>query len=145
VTGATREVLTDDAGLYDAEGLPPGPYRVQVESAGFNQRSEQIQLEVGQQMMLDQPLQMGKQAETVSVSISPEVLKTADSSVGEVVDRRSVEQLPLNGRQLIDLVTTVPGAHQGSGAQQGNANPLYWHQRGAAECKLLSAGWRHQH
>ena len=39
---------------------------------------------------------------------------------------KSVEQLPLNGRQLIDLVTTVPGAHQGSGAQQGNANPLYW-------------------
>jgi hypothetical protein len=71
VTGATREVLTDGAGLYDAEGLPPGPYRVEVVSAGFNQRSEEIQLEVGQQMMLDQPLQVGKQAETVSVSIAP--------------------------------------------------------------------------
>jgi hypothetical protein len=126
VTGATREVLSDSAGLYDAEGLPPGPYRVQVDSPGFNQRTEQIQLEVGQQMTLDQPLQLGKKAETISVSIAPEVLKTADASVGEVVDRKSVEQLPLNGRQLIDLVTTVPGAHQGSGAQQGNANPLYW-------------------
>ena len=50
VTGATREVLTDGAGLYDAEGLPPGPYRVQVDSSGFNQRSQLIQLEVGQQM-----------------------------------------------------------------------------------------------
>ena len=126
VTGATREVLSDSAGLYDAEGLPPGPYRVQVDSPGFNQRTEQIQLEVGQQMTLDQPLQLGKKAETISVSVAPEVLKTADASVGEVVDRKSVEQLPLNGRQLIDLVTTVPGAHQGSGAQQGNANPLYW-------------------
>ena len=87
VTGATREVLSDSAGLYDAEGLPPGPYRVQVDSPGFNQRTEQIQLEVGQQMTLDQPLQLGKKAETISVSVAPEVLKTADASVGEVVDR----------------------------------------------------------
>ena len=118
VTGATREVLTDGAGLYDAEGLAPGPYTVQVDSTGFNQRSQLIQLEVGQQMTLDQRLQLGKQAQTISVSELPQVLKTEDASVGEVVDRRSVQQLPLNGRQLIDLVTTVSGAHQGSGAQQ---------------------------
>jgi hypothetical protein len=126
VTGAARELLTDSAGLYDAEGLPPGSYQVEVTRDGFNPRTEQIQLEVGQQMTLDAPLQVGKHAETIAVSGAPELLKTADASVGEVVDRRSVQQLPLNGRQLIDLVTLVPGAHQSMGAQQGNVNPLYW-------------------
>ena len=154
VTGATREVLTDGAGLYDAEGLAPGPYTVQVASTGFNQRSQLIQLEVGQQMTLDQRLQLGKQAETISVSELPEVLKTADASVGEVVDRRSVQQLPLNGRQLIDLVTTVPGAHQGSGAQQGQCQSAvlaaraalrHQHRRRPPQRQLLSPGRRHQH
>lgn len=126
VTGATRELRTDNAGLYAAEGLVPGAYQVEVSSPGFGNRTEQVQLEVGQQMTLDQPLQIGKQAQTISVVGAPELLKTQDASVGETVDRRSVEQLPLNGRQLIDLVTTVPGAHQGSGAQTGSANPLYW-------------------
>jgi hypothetical protein len=54
------------------------------------------------------------------------VLRTNDSSVGEVVERRSVQNLPLNGRMPIDLVLTVPGAHESHGAQAGDMNPLYW-------------------
>ena len=46
--------------------------------------------------------------------------------VGEVVEPVSIKELPLNGRMLIDLVLTVPGAHEGHGAQTGNMNPLYW-------------------
>src|SRR6202020_3438774 len=57
---------------------------------------------------------------------SGELLKTQDASVGEVVDQRSVDSLPLNGRMLIDLVLTVPGAHISHGAQTGDMNPLYW-------------------
>jgi len=53
-------------------------------------------------------------------------LKTNDASVGEVVETRSVRELPLNGRMLIDLVLTVPGAHLSHGAQSGDMNPLYW-------------------
>ena len=55
-----------------------------------------------------------------------ELLKTADASVGEVVDQRAVAQLPLNGRMLVDLMLTVPGAHLSHGAQTGDMNPLYW-------------------
>jgi hypothetical protein len=43
-----------------------------------------------------------------------------------VVDRRSVQQLPLNGRMLVDLMLTVPGAHASMGAQEGDTNALYW-------------------
>ena len=47
-------------------------------------------------------------------------------AVGEVVEPKSIQELPLNGRMLIDLVLTVPGAHVGFGAQTGETNPLYW-------------------
>ncbi|MDX6460091.1 MAG: hypothetical protein QOE55_3788, partial [Acidobacteriaceae bacterium] len=125
-TGAVRELTADAAGLYVAEGLQPGAYTVEISSEGFASTTSSIQLEVGQDMTLDKRLGVGKQAETVIVKYAPELLKTTDVSVGEVVDQRSVEQLPLNGRQLIDLVMTVPGAHQSMGAQSGDANPLYW-------------------
>src|SRR3984893_11800967 len=125
-TGAVRELTADAAGMYLAEGLQPGAYTVEISSEGFASSTSSIQLEVEQDMTLDKRLAVGKQAETVVVRYAPELLKTTDVSVGETVDQRSVEQLPLNGRQLIDLVTTVPGAHQSMGAQEGDANPLYW-------------------
>ena len=46
--------------------------------------------------------------------------------MGEVVEPKSIQELPLNGRMLVDLVLTVPGAHVGFGAQTGETNPLYW-------------------
>ena len=54
------------------------------------------------------------------------MLHTTDASVGEVIEPKSIRELPLNGRMLIDLVLTVPGAHEGFGAQTGSTNPLYW-------------------
>jgi len=54
------------------------------------------------------------------------VLRTTYASVGEVVEPTSIRNLPLNGRMLIDLVLTVPGAHERHGAQTGNMSPLYW-------------------
>ena len=125
-TGAVRDLQADAAGSYVADGLQPGEYQVKFDSPGFATVEESIQLEVGQQMVLDKTLAVGGESQTVIVRYLPELLKTTDASIGEVVDQHSVQQLPLNGRQLIDLVTTVPGAHQSMGAQQGNANPLYW-------------------
>ena len=54
------------------------------------------------------------------------VLHTTDASIGEVIEPASIQNLPLNGRMLIDLVLTVPGAHVSHGAQAGDMNPLYW-------------------
>lgn len=124
--GAVRNVVTDSAGLYVASGLQPGGYEVEIERSGFAQARQTLQLEVGQRATLDVPLAIGPVSEAVNVSMSGELLRTADATVGAVVDRNSVQQLPLNGRQLIDLVATVPGAHVSMGAQEGNVNPLYW-------------------
>jgi hypothetical protein len=125
-TGAAREVVSNATGLYEIAGLQPGAYSLTVESQGFAQLKENIDLEVGQQATLDIDLRVNKDSQTVTVAASGELLKTQDASVGEVVDQRSVDSLPLNGRMLIDLVLTVPGAHLSHGAAAGDMNPLYW-------------------
>ena len=109
-TGAAREVVSNSTGLYEIAGLQPGAYSLKVDSQGFAQSEENIDLEVGQQATLDVVLHVNKESQTVTVSASGELLKTQDASVGEVVDQHSVDSLPLNGRMLIDLVLTVPGA-----------------------------------
>lgn len=125
-TGAAREVVSNATGLYEIAGLQPGSYTLTVDSQGFAKTQENIVLEVGQQATLDIALRINKESQTVLVNASGELLKTQDASVGEVVDQRSVDSLPLNGRMLIDLVLTVPGAHISHGAATGDMNPLYW-------------------
>jgi Carboxypeptidase regulatory-like domain len=125
-TGAQREVVSNGTGLYEIAGLQPGTYALTVDSHGFAQAKQNIVLEVGQQATLDVELRLSKDAQSVTVAASGELLKTQDASVGEVVDQRSVDSLPLNGRMLIDLVLTVPGAHISHGAATGDMNPLYW-------------------
>jgi hypothetical protein len=125
-TGATRSVLSDAAGLYLLPDLDPGAYTITVEASGLAPFSRELVLEVGQKAALDASLSVGQQHETLSVHDSEALLKTQDASLGEVVEPRSVQNLPLDGRLLIDLVLTVPGAHIGHGAQTGDMNPLYW-------------------
>jgi hypothetical protein len=125
-TGASREVISNATGLYEIAGLQPGSYTLTADSHGFAQTQESIVLEVGQQATLDIAMSVTRESQTVLVNASGELLKTQDASVGEVVDQRSVDSLPLNGRMLIDLVLTVPGAHLSHGAATGDMNPLYW-------------------
>ena len=125
-TGATREVVSNATGLYEIAGLQPGPYTLVVASAGFKETTQPVELEVGQQATLDLQLGIVGDKQTVTVEASTELLKTQDASVGEVVDQRAVDSLPLNGRMLIDLVSTVPGAHVSHGASTGDMSSLYW-------------------
>jgi hypothetical protein len=125
-TGTAREVVSNGTGLYEIAGLQPGSYKLDVDSAGFKHATQNIDLEVGQQATIDVELGVGTDKQTVMVEASGELLKTQDASVGEVVDQRSVDSLPLNGRMLIDLVLTVPGAHVSHGASTGDMSPLYW-------------------
>ena len=125
-TGAEREVVSNATGLYEIAGLQPGAYGLAVDSSGFKQATQTIELEVGQQATLDLQLSLGSDTQNVTVQAHEELLKTQDASVGEVVDQRSVDSLPLNGRMLIDLILTVPGAHISHGASVGDMSSLYW-------------------
>jgi hypothetical protein len=125
-TGAARSVLSNSEGLFDVVNLPPGPYSVEADAPGFAATSVNVTLEVNQHMGLDLKMEVSQHRESIAVTAAAETLKTQDATLGEVVEPKSIQDLPLNGRMLLDLALTVPGAHQGHGAQTGNMNPLYW-------------------
>lgn len=126
-TGASRSAVTNDSGSFQITGLLPGAYKVTVQANGFATLTQKVTLEVGQSMTLDLVLRVASVNTVVEVAADPNsVLRTTDASVGEVVEPAAVQNLPLNGRMLIDLVLTVPGAHEGHGAQTGDMSPLYW-------------------
>ena len=125
-TGAIRVLTTNDRGLFSAPALPPDDYELTTESTGFAPVMRPLHLEVGEKLAIEIGLKVGAVKEGVQVNAAADLLRTTDASVGEVVERQSVQELPLNGRMLIDLVLTVPGTHVGFGAQTGETNPLYW-------------------
>ncbi|HWT88620.1 MAG TPA: carboxypeptidase-like regulatory domain-containing protein, partial [Candidatus Angelobacter sp.] len=125
-TLAVRRITTNNDGHFEAPALLPDEYEIKTEASGFAPTVEKVRLEVGQRMDIEIKLSLGSLKVDVTVSAAGETLHTTDASVGEVVEPKSIRELPLNGRMLIDLVLTVPGAHVGFGAQTGATNPLYW-------------------
>ncbi len=125
-TNVVRRAVTDENGTFQLTGLLPGDYELRVENTGFNPNVRALRLEVGQQLALSVSLKLSSVENTVEVTSATEVLRKTDTTVGEVVEPIAIQQLPLNGRMLIDLVLTVPGAHGSHGAQTGDMNPLYW-------------------
>src|SRR4051812_9831271 len=125
-TGATRSVVTNESGAFYAPALSPDDYNVTTSASGFAPVEQILHVEVGQKLALEIALKIGAVKEGVDVNAATDILRTTDASVGEVVEPKSIQELPLNGRMLIDLVLTVPGAHVGFGAQTGQSNPLYW-------------------
>src|SRR5258708_1129679 len=125
-TGLVRSVTTNSGGDFEVPGLSPDEYTIDVSATGFSSIKQQVRLEVGQEMRLNLPLSVGEKLESVNVLGRAEALKTSDASLGEVVETKSIDELPLNGRMLLDLALTVPGAHHSHGAQAGDMNPLYW-------------------
>ena len=126
-TQASRQVNTDDQGEFQISGLLPGEYTLTVEAKGFAELTQTVNVEVGQQLSLGLvELKVSSVTAVINVTSEAAVLRTSDASVGEVVESKSVSNLPLNGRMLIDLVLTVPGAHVSHGAQAGDMSPLYW-------------------
>src|ERR1043165_1444197 len=126
-TRAVRQVTSNEQGLYQMTALLPEEYQLNVQAAGFSASTQTVHLEVGQQMTCDVTLQLTSLTGTVNIqSDNVNVWRTTDASVGQVVERTSIRNLPLNGRMLIDLVLTVPGAHESHGAQARDMSPLYW-------------------
>src|SRR5215469_2576273 len=126
-THAERRVNTNSQGIFQITGILPGDYDLSVTASGFAPLMHALRLEVGQQLDLHLSLKLASASDTIQVdSSAADLLHTVDASVGEVIEPAAVSNLPLNGRMLIDLVLTVPGAHVSHGAQAGDMNPLYW-------------------
>jgi hypothetical protein len=106
-----RSTLTDDAGRYQIPSLPVGDYRIEVKASGFQtQILESIRVEVARRITEDFQLRVGEASEQVTISSSNGALYLVNVSVGHMIDRRTVQEIPLNGRHFIDLGLLVPGS-----------------------------------
>lgn len=111
-TQALRELTTDDHGFYVAENLPIGPYTVTVDHPGFKRAEERgFTLVSDGRITADLELQVGDASQTVEVSeVQREVLNTVSGEISHVVDKEQIDNLALNGRNYMELLTLVPGA-----------------------------------
>ena len=113
-TGLSRTELTNDAGEYSIPQLPVGQYTLEVEQPGFKKMGRTgIELRVDDKVRIDVSLTVGQLAETVAVEASVPVVSTDSATVGNVIDNKQVTELPLNGRNFLQLNLLVPGANQG--------------------------------
>lgn len=121
-TTEKRTGTTDSTGSYRFVNLTPGPYRVEVESAGFKHfTQEPVDLRVDTTVFLDASLALGDVRETVAVQEQTPLLETQSVSVGQVVEGRQVQDTPLNGRNVMNLVALVPGVIPQGGTQGSTA------------------------
>ena len=120
-TNTRRETGTNQSGIFTLAALPPGIYNLQVEAKGFpKQVREGIELQVGQVAQTDFTLQLGNLAETVQVTGGAPVLQSETAELGTVIENRRIVELPLNGRNYLQLVSLAPGATtNGPASSQG--------------------------
>src|SRR5579885_3631261 len=108
-TNATRTAVSNEAGVYDFPAMQPGTYTMRVEKPGFKTVTQSnIELQVQQTARLDFALEVGQVNETVEVSASAALLTTENATVGTVIENRRIVDLPLNGRNFLQLVALSP-------------------------------------
>jgi len=110
-TGVARDSKTDDAGHYLIPLLPVGMYTLRVDFTGFQSAvSKDLRLQVDEAREIDFTLAPSSQGTTVEVSASAVAVETTNPSLGQVITSQEVAQLPLNGRDFVQLATLTSGA-----------------------------------
>jgi len=125
-TNATRSTVSTDAGVYTFPSVPPGFYNIKTEHTGFKTAaSNNVEVQVQQTVRLDVTLQVGQVSESVEVSAAADLLQSENLAIGTVIENKGVVELPLNGRQYLNLValsanvnTLAPASGQ-AGSREG--------------------------
>lgn len=120
-TGATRNSGTDTAGNYSFPLVAPGLYTLRASAQGFRSfEVRNLEVQVGQQVTENIQLAVGDAATKVEVVASAPVLDQRSAEVGQVIGQKEVVELPLNGRNFMDLAKLVPGVAELAGTSQSN-------------------------
>jgi Carboxypeptidase regulatory-like domain/TonB-dependent Receptor Plug Domain len=124
-TGIVYSARTNSLGMYLVPILPPGHYHVQVSKPGFRTIIKaDLTLSVQSAVALNFTLPIGATSESVTVDAASSGINTTDASVSTVVDRKFVENMPLNGRSFQDLISMTPGVvTQSPQSQAGTQYP----------------------
>jgi Carboxypeptidase regulatory-like domain/TonB-dependent Receptor Plug Domain len=109
-TSTERETRTNDSGIYILSAVLPGRYELTVEASGFQKKTiSGIVVDVAAKLTVNVDLAVGTTSESVTVSSGSPAINTTDASVSAVINRKFVENIPLNGRSFQSLLTIVPG------------------------------------
>jgi len=132
-TGLTRDARTDDSGHYLVPLLPVSIYTIHVEAQGF-QTTEQrdIRLQVAEQREINFNLNPASVTQSVEVSATQVAVETTNPTLGQVITTEEVADLPLNGRNFVQLATLTPGT-----TQETNPNSFF---NGAASSEVSTRG-----
>jgi hypothetical protein len=127
-TNIEHDATTDATGSFLIPLLQPGAYTVTAEASGFRKLVQSgLTLQINQQARLELTLQVGQASEVLEVTASAPLLQSEASSLGTVVTEKLVNQLPLNGRNFIQLATLSPGVNgvgfSASGTIMSGARP----------------------
>src|SRR5271168_1283541 len=128
-TAQTQVVTTGADGLYTFVNLNPGEYRIDAEKTSFKHfKREHIVIEVQQSARIDVTMEVGAVNQTVEVTGETPLLQTTTTSLGQVIDETQVDQIPLNGRNVFNLISLAPSviAQGGSGGTPVGQNPFSW-------------------
>ena len=128
-TGEKRTETSGADGHYTFVNLFQGDYRIDVEKAGFKHFAHPtVVVQVQQDTRVDAALTVGQVSETIEVTSETPLLQTESSSLGQVIEQRKANELPLNGRNIFNLITVSPAAvaQGGSGGSPVGQNPFSW-------------------
>ena len=135
----SREITatSSDDGAFSVLSLQPGRYNVEVTAPNFKTTKQEITLEVAQTAPLTVALEAGAVSETVTVTTDVPQIETATSAIGEVIQGREAVELPLNGRNVLELARLTPGVTTGvpdgfSSGVSGNAETYRGRNTGGA-------------
>jgi Carboxypeptidase regulatory-like domain len=120
-TNAVREVQTNSAGLYVIPAIPPGIYTLKAHISGFRMMERRdIEVQVGSANRIPITLELGDLTETVEIRGGAPLIQSSNASIGTVIENRSIVELPLNGRNYLQLASLIPGATtNGPSSSQG--------------------------
>jgi hypothetical protein len=127
---------TGAEGAYQFVNVIPGAYRLDIEKPGFKHFARtNVVVQVQQDTHVDATLTIGQQSETVEVTAETSLLQAETSSLGQVVEQRKADELPLNGRNIFNLITISPAAvAQGPRTPSANSrsNTAIWAPNGVS-------------
>jgi hypothetical protein len=143
-TGISRTVISNQVGLYAVPLLKEGRYQVSCRVAGFSTQQADVRLQVGQVARVDFQLKLGAVSEVVKVSAEAELVQSKAQDVGQVIDEKRIRELPLNGRNYLELAQlsagVVPAAQGGRGHRTATEGGFRTEGQHVAQNNLLLDG-----
>jgi hypothetical protein len=115
-TSERRAAQTDANGNYQFVSLVPGRYRVEIQKDGFKRFTSDVVVQTDGVARVDATMQVGDVTQLVEVTSQADLVQTDSATLGQVVEGRSVDEMPLSGRNVLNLVSLVPGVITQGGA-----------------------------